>query len=40
MGEEIGMIEVVKNARTVNEVRKALNSYALNEWIHNENRDR
>ena len=40
MGEETGMIEVVKNAKTVNDVRNSFNSYALNEWLHNENRDR
>lgn len=40
MGEEIGMIEVVKNAKTVNDVRKNLKATALNEWLHNENRER
>ena len=40
MGEEIGMIEVVKNAKTVNDVRKNLNATALSEWLHNENRER
>ena len=33
MGEEIGMIVVVKNAKTVN-------AKALSEWLHNENRER
>ena len=40
MGEEIGMIEVVKKSKTVNDVRKNLKASALNEWLHNENRER